>query len=44
MNTVRRENQNAKWCIILRKGKEERELSNAKHLDGEMGRGVSGRW
>lgn len=43
MKTVRRENQNAKWCIILRKGKEQRELSGAKHSDGEIGGAMSGR-
>lgn len=43
MKTVRRENQNAKRCIILRKAKEQRGLSDAKHSDGETGRGVNGR-
>lgn len=42
MKTVSREYQNAKRCIILRKGKEQRELSDAKHSDGETGRGSGG--
>lgn len=43
MKTVRRENQSAKWCIVLRKGKEPRELSGAKHSDREIGGPMSGR-
>ena len=40
---MRREKQNAKRCIILRKGNEQRELSHAKDSNGAMeGEGLAG--